>query len=104
MLVYVGPFLISPLSQLNYCNSKDADQVLEDVVWKGFYHEDVRSNQFALAPNPIRCPRHKRTHKVFVLDFELVYRVPPIHNDRDLARWKQYNLMRLNPGLRRHGK
>ncbi|KAK7680306.1 hypothetical protein QCA50_016546 [Cerrena zonata] len=49
------------IEECSYMN--DADEVLEDVVWKGFAHGDIRYNQFALAPNSIHCPRHMHPHK-----------------------------------------
>ncbi|KAK7686096.1 hypothetical protein QCA50_010908 [Cerrena zonata] len=77
----------------------DVKDVLEDAVWKGFFHDDVRYNQFALAPDPIPCPRHGRPHNVYLLDFEMVHRIPAITGDRRIAHWEQAHRKWLHADL-----
>ncbi|KAK7680304.1 hypothetical protein QCA50_016544 [Cerrena zonata] len=79
----------------------DAEEVLDDVIKKGFFHGDIRYNQFAVAPNPIPCPRHMHAHKVFMLDFGLVDRVPPFKRDREFARLQQDTWRNTNKELGR---
>lgn len=79
----------------------DAEEVLDDVIKKGFFHGDIRYNQFAVAPSAIPCPRHMHAHKVFMLDFGLMDRVPPLKRDREFARLQQDTWRNTNKELGR---
>ncbi|KAK7676811.1 hypothetical protein QCA50_020217 [Cerrena zonata] len=69
---------------------QDIKDILEDISWSGFEHQDLRCNQFARSIHPTPCPRHGRAHEWHILDFQCIVRVSATDDDRkELKRISQ---------------
>ncbi|EPQ58085.1 hypothetical protein GLOTRDRAFT_119962 [Gloeophyllum trabeum ATCC 11539] len=45
--------------------------LVQDLVWAGVWHGDVRLNQFVRRKPSLVCPRHGYAHRWRVIDFDL---------------------------------
>lgn len=64
---------------------QEVRDLIEDLAWKGFNCQDLRWNQFVVAPNALPCPRHLYKHQLNLVDFVETDRASLNDEDRKYA-------------------